>query len=344
MTNGTNLCHHAADPMLFIPHHRNQVRSLAKLINGIPHENAQDKARPSLSHTACTSMRALLRIHTYTVAITLSSLISITLLFYTFSGGGIGSGVQGGSIFSNYRRIEQLEHVVQNLKGKLSEAVAYEHELLTKINELQEQVDSEHASTIHVRGLGDRSGWDRVGDIPNGSEGHQIYSCRHTDTIKIGRTIGQGHTKVVQEGTLLGRKVAVKSASEQVKSVKECLQQKIYKKKEDCLILATYKVLKEAMILRQVSHPNIVRLVGLCARSENGSPNIKERGVTLVTELGIPVKLHELVELPWSKRLKVEYSRTIDVDNRPLTVFSSRLLIYSFFSPKHRTFLNRPVS
>lgn len=257
-------------------------------------------------------MRALLRLQTYTVAIALSSLISVTLIFYTFSsGGGGGGGLQGGSLFSNYRRINHLEHAVETLRSKLSEAEAYEKELLVKIEELQEQANSEHASTIQVRGIEERSGWEGVGDSPDDALGHnanqrqqQIYSCRHTDIIKVGRTIGQGHTKVVQEGTLLGRKVAVKSAGMQVKSVKDCLEKGIYHKKEDCLILAMYKVLKEAMILRQVRHPHIVNLIGLCARSENGSPNIKERGITLVVELGTPVHLHELVEDTWAKRVK----------------------------------------
>lgn len=266
-----------------------------------------------LPFTLCPRMRALLRLQTYTVAIALSSLISVTLIFYTFSSGsGGGGGLQGGSLFSNYRRINHLEHAVETLRSKLSEAEAYKKELLVKIEELQEQANSEHASTIQVRGIEERSGWEGVGDSPDDALGHnanqrqqQIYSCRHTDIIKVGRTIGQGHTKVVQEGTLLGRKVAVKSAGMQVKSVKDCLEKGIYHKKEDCLILAMYKVLKEAMILRQVRHPHIVNLIGLCARSENGSPNIKERGITLVVELGTPVHLHELVEDTWAKRVKV---------------------------------------
>ncbi|XP_072163411.1 extracellular tyrosine-protein kinase PKDCC-like [Diadema setosum] len=287
-----------------------------KTLHG-PRERRQRDAEPLLpSWTLCASMRALLRIHTYTVAISFSCFVSLSLLFYTFRSGAGGEDPSDvndvGSFFSNYKKVKHLENVVKTLQSKLSEAQAYENELLTKIDELQEQVNSEHASTIQVRGLEAQSGWAGVGETAGAgaaaASGHratQIYSCRHTDSIKVGKTIGQGHTKVVQEGTLLGRKVAVKSTSMQVKNVKDCLQQGIYKKKEDCLILAMYKVLKEAMILRQVRHPNVIKLLGLCARSENGSPNIRERGVTLVVELGSPVHLHELVEMPWQTRVKL---------------------------------------
>nr|XP_054749349.1 extracellular tyrosine-protein kinase PKDCC-like [Lytechinus pictus] len=271
----------------------------------------QPQAVPLLPFILCPRMRVLLRLQTYTAAIALSSLISVTLLLYTVSSGGIRATVKGGSLFSNYHQINHLEHAVETLKSKLSEAEAYEKELLGKIEDLQEQANSEHASTIQVRGNDERSGWEGVGDSPGNARGNngnqiqqQIYSCKHTDIIKVGKTIGQGHTKVVQEGTLLGRKVAVKSAGMQVKSVKDCLERGIYHKKEDCLLLAMYKVLKEAMILRQVRHPNIVKLIGLCARSEIGSPNIKERGITLVVELGRPVHLHELVEESWARRVK----------------------------------------
>ena len=58
-------------------------------------------------------------------------------------------------------------------------------------------------------------------------------------------------------------------------------------------------------MLRQLQHPNIVRLLGLCVRSENSSPLIHERGVTVVEELGTPVLLHILGEMIFRSKVEV---------------------------------------
>ena len=74
-----------------------------------------------------------------------------------------------------------------------------------------------------------------------GADG-KFLDCQDIDKIKITQPIAKGYSKVVQEGKLGDRHVAVKSSSYDVKHVKDCVDGKTYKKKEDCYILGTYQV------------------------------------------------------------------------------------------------------
>ena len=78
------------------------------------------------------------------------------------------------------------------------------------------------------------------------------WSLRHDD-VKRGRKIGKGCFGDVFEGELLSTKEKV--------AVKTCRMDAVQMQDMD-------KFLKEAEILKQYSHPNIVRLIGICAEEQ----------------------------------------------------------------------------
>jgi len=80
---------------------------------------------------------------------------------------------------------------------------------------------------------------------------HDKWSLSHSQ-IKIQSKLGQGHFGDVMKGVLLPDNIPV--------AVKSC--------KENVTDLVKQKFLAEAEILKQYEHPNIVRLIGICADRE----------------------------------------------------------------------------
>ncbi|PIK44621.1 hypothetical protein BSL78_18542 [Apostichopus japonicus] len=192
-------------------------------------------------------------------------------------------------------RIAELENVITKLQEQILMAERKEQALRTAIDIFEAKskkkplLDSLNESLREEH----EPGWT------------ELLDCRAIDSIKIAKNIAEGHTKTVQEGELMGKRVAVKSASIKGKDVKRCLEDGLHKKDGECYLLANYKVLKEIMVLRQLNHRNIANLLGMCVRSENSSPAITERGVTLVVEIGEPVQLHKLMEMDWPSRVQI---------------------------------------
>ncbi|XP_038059402.1 extracellular tyrosine-protein kinase PKDCC-like [Patiria miniata] len=188
-------------------------------------------------------------------------------------------------------RVQQLEVAVVELQKQLAEEKDLEKDLMDTLHKYKKLV----VKRSHAPGVAPPS------PLPEG----KFLDCQAIDRIQITQQIARGYSKVVQEGKLGDKHYAVKSTSYDVKNVKDCVLGGMYKKKEDCFILGTYQVLKEAMMLKQLQHPNIVRLLGLCVRSENSSPIIHERGVTVVEELGAPVLLRDLTEMDFRAKIEI---------------------------------------
>lgn len=53
------------------------------------------------------------------------------------------------------------------------------------------------------------------------------------------------------------------------------------------------------------------QLLGFCWQNEVNSNNIKERGLTMITELGQPIDVLALLQLPWQERLRVSNCKTL---------------------------------
>ncbi|XP_072050411.1 extracellular tyrosine-protein kinase PKDCC-like [Amphiura filiformis] len=208
--------------------------------------------------------------------------------------------------------VRHLEAMVDDLQKQLWDAQRYEKQLIDQLKningkpllplgedvapQLPKQLDNQD------NGAKQQQDFDLNAINFNISE---MLGCQDINKIRILKTLGKGFSKIVQEGQLNGVSVAVKSAGIEVKDVQDCLKSGMYKKEEDCYVLASYKVLKEAMMLKQLRHPNIVRLTGLCLRSERSSPHIQERGMTVVVELGEPVQMQDLASLHYQERVRL---------------------------------------
>ncbi|XP_077996169.1 extracellular tyrosine-protein kinase PKDCC-like [Glandiceps talaboti] len=205
-------------------------------------------------------------------------------------------------------RISHLQGLVEKLNNEITDTLA-ERDLLRQ--KLQFVVGN-LSQQIHVISKENGDTWMNkyLADLPNENvvtENDHIWGCKQLDTIQVLSNLGQGYSKLVQEGVYGRTHVAVKSVSTAVHDVQSCLNSGSYKKTEDCYLLANYKLLKEALMLRELKHNNIIKLLGLCVRSEKHSPYIHERGITSVVELGSQdaVQLHKLRKLPWQQRLKI---------------------------------------
>lgn len=199
------------------------------------------------------------------------------------------------------RRISELQEVIVNLQQQIAVAESKEQALRVEIESIE---GKKNEKNVHLQ----ESFSESVQELPEQLGVGKLLTCIQIDAIKVLKTIAQGHTKYVQEGVLGVQRMAIKSANTESKTVQECHDEGVHTKDGECYLLANYKVLKEIMVLRQLQHKNIVRLLGMCVRSENSSPVITERGVTLVVEIGEPVQLHKLVEKPWPFRVQVSTS------------------------------------
>ncbi|KAJ8044046.1 Extracellular tyrosine-protein kinase PKDCC [Holothuria leucospilota] len=197
------------------------------------------------------------------------------------------------------KRISELQEVIVNLQQQIAVAESKEQALRVEIESIEGKRQNE--KNDHLQ----ESFSDSLQELPDQIGVGNLLTCKHIDAIKVLKTIAQGHTKYVQEGVLGVQRMAIKSANTESKTVQECKDEGVHTKDGECYLLANYKVLKEIMVLRQLQHKNIVRLLGMCVRSENSSPIITERGVTLVVEMGEPVQLHKLVEKPWPSRVQI---------------------------------------
>ena len=219
-------------------------------------------------------------------------------------------------------KVRHLEGMVDELQKQLWDAQRYEKQLIEQLKNINGKPPL--GGGLLGGGLAagpiDNEEFDNGANTKNENKQEQkvdlevkvnyfnesdILGCRDINKIRILKTVGKGFSKVVQAGSLNGESVAVKSAGIEVKDVQDCLKSGMYKKEEDCYVLASYKVLKEAMMLKQLRHPNIVSLLGLCLRSERSSPHIQERGMTVVVELGEPVQVQDLALLPYQERIRL---------------------------------------
>ncbi|XP_013067560.2 uncharacterized protein LOC106055711 [Biomphalaria glabrata] len=75
--------------------------------------------------------------------------------------------------------------------------------------------------------------------------------------------------------------------------------------RQRCYTFPTARLMKEILLSQQLTHPNLVKLLGFCVRSEESeSTDISEHGVVSVFELGKHFVLDNLQILPWPTRLR----------------------------------------
>lgn len=84
--------------------------------------------------------------------------------------------------------------------------------------------------------------------------------CRLLDTMETFEVLGSGYTKVVRRGVLAGKAIALKYTSEGNHDIVQCKTERPPERHFECFNLAKFKLLKEALLFRQLKHRNIVKV------------------------------------------------------------------------------------
>ncbi|XP_041347930.1 extracellular tyrosine-protein kinase PKDCC-like [Gigantopelta aegis] len=138
-----------------------------------------------------------------------------------------------------------------------------------------------------------------------------LFDCTNIHNIKIKKKVGHGVSKQTFLGEYKGMHVAVKMVTRHLNDVRTCLDNLKRQAKDSpkdkglCYLMPTMKLMKEILFLEQLDHPQLVKLLGYCVRSEESdSTDISEHGVVAVYEFGHRFVIDSLQILPWQKKLE----------------------------------------
>ena len=151
------------------------------------------------------------------------------------------------------------------------------------------------------------------------------YNCSNVDKIKIKHKLGHGVTKQVYLGIFGDVKVAVKMVTRNVIDVTSCLQSMHRDEdhagsadpnqregdKRKCFVFPNMKLMKEILIMEQIYHPNLMKMLGYCVRNEETeSTSLQEHGVIAVFEYGMRFYVNSLSAWSLRNRLKAALELT----------------------------------
>uniref|UniRef100_A0A8C8SB82 Extracellular tyrosine-protein kinase PKDCC n=1 Tax=Pelusios castaneus TaxID=367368 RepID=A0A8C8SB82_9SAUR len=124
--------------------------------------------------------------------------------------------------------------------------------------------------------------------------------CRDLRNLTDVHYLGSGYTKAVYR-VVLNRSLAValKSVDFAGHDIENCV--KLYAALGDCYRLASYKIVKEMVLLQRLQHPNILQLYGYCYQDSNDIPDT----LTTITELGSPLEMIQLLQTSWEDRFRI---------------------------------------
>ena len=164
----------------------------------------------------------------------------------------------------------------------------------------------EHGGTVSTADIIDGSssrGDGRYSQVRYTVPTAYIFNCSNIHKLVLTRKIGQGRTKQVFVAKHARQKVAVKMVTRDVLDVTSC-KRNPFTEKELCGKFPSMKLMKEILILQQLSHPNLLRMLGYCARSEEtDSIALKVHGVVAVHEYGLPFHLSTVHTWPFHMRI-----------------------------------------
>ncbi|KAJ6666950.1 hypothetical protein lerEdw1_018952 [Lerista edwardsae] len=124
--------------------------------------------------------------------------------------------------------------------------------------------------------------------------------CRDISNVTNVHYLGSGYTKAVYKAELNGSlAVALKSVDFGGHDIDNCV--KLYGSLEDCYRLASYKIIKEMILLQRLRHANILQLYGYCYQDSNDISDT----LTAITELGSPLEMIQLLQTSWEDRFRV---------------------------------------
>lgn len=127
--------------------------------------------------------------------------------------------------------------------------------------------------------------------------------CRDISNVTDVHYLGSGYTKAVYKAVLnRSLAVALKSVDFGGHDIDHCV--KLYGALEDCYRLASYKIIKEMILLQRLRHPNILQLYGYCYQDSNDISDT----LTTITELGSPLEMIQLLQTSWEDRFRICFS------------------------------------
>ncbi|XP_070804636.1 extracellular tyrosine-protein kinase PKDCC [Pituophis catenifer annectens] len=127
--------------------------------------------------------------------------------------------------------------------------------------------------------------------------------CRDISNVTEVHYLGSGYTKAVYKAVLnKSLAVALKSVDFGGHDIEHCV--KLYGSLEDCYRLASYKIIKEMVLLQRLRHPNILQLHGYCYQDSNDISDT----LTAITELGSPLEMIQLLQTSWEDRFHICFS------------------------------------
>ncbi|CAG5127235.1 unnamed protein product, partial [Candidula unifasciata] len=74
---------------------------------------------------------------------------------------------------------------------------------------------------------------------------------------------------------------------------------------DKCATMDDYRLLKEVLLLTTLRHPGIIHIKGYCLRGNQVSDKLREKGIILVTEIGITLTDAVLEMASWSQRVSM---------------------------------------
>lgn len=154
------------------------------------------------------------------------------------------------------------------------------------------------------------------------------YNCSNIHHITMKRKLGHGVSKQVYLGEHEGQKVAIKMVTRNALDVTSCVKKKeregTYKpeEKSQCYSFPNMKLMKEILLLEQLKHPNLIKMLGYCVRSEETeSTSLKEHGVLAIHEYALRFYISTLLNWPFQMRAKtaIELADLLDyLEHSPL--------------------------
>ncbi|KAM4695498.1 extracellular tyrosine-protein kinase PKDCC [Discoglossus pictus] len=127
-----------------------------------------------------------------------------------------------------------------------------------------------------------------------------LLGCQEISNVTNVRYLGSGYTKAVYKLVLNDTvAVALKSVDFGGHDIQNCV--KLYRSLEDCYRLASFKIVKEMILLQRLQHPNILQLYGFCYQDSNDISDT----LTTITELGSPLEMIQLLQSSWEDRFRI---------------------------------------
>ncbi|XP_066982124.1 extracellular tyrosine-protein kinase PKDCC-like isoform X2 [Macrobrachium rosenbergii] len=135
--------------------------------------------------------------------------------------------------------------------------------------------------------------------LPNG----QILGCSNLHAVTNLTVIGAGWTKAVYKAYYKDRWVAIKTVHTGGHDMTNC-----HTDVSVCYQQCASKILKESLLLQQLAHSNVVKVLGECDPGVDYSPGPPVVGlVSIVTELGQPLDVIKILQMSFENRLQLAY-------------------------------------